>query len=362
MDVHEHRLRRVPRFLLCVRHVRPGKAVAILSPTSSRTSSTRSSRRRRGTSSSSSTGPRTCAPGRRCALRPGLRPAPRMDDRGPARRACAPGGPLRCGGSQEGFTMASHSTFGDFSARSFLALCLAENDRRVAPLRPEARVPRARCTSGPPRSEGSPPRLPCLQGGQRRPETGRLNASRTPRRSPMPPLKTLFLNPPSYEGFDGGAGSRYQARREIRSFWYPTWLAQPAALVPGSRLVDAPGARPALEDVLPLAGDYELAVLHTSTPSFRSDVEGRRGAEGEQPEAPDRLRRGARRRLAGGIARAPREAIDFVARNEFDFTILEVAAGPAARRRSTGCRFRRGGASCTTGSGRRSRTWTCCPS
>ena len=47
--------------------------------------------------------------------------------------------------------------------------------------------------------------------------------------------RTLFLNPPSFEGFDGGAGSRYQARREVRSFWYPTWLAQPAALVPGSR-------------------------------------------------------------------------------------------------------------------------------
>ena len=43
-------------------------------------------------------------------------------------------------------------------------------------------------------------------------------------------MKTLFLNPPSYEGFDGGAGSRYQARREVRSFWYPTWLAQAAAL------------------------------------------------------------------------------------------------------------------------------------
>jgi len=28
-------------------------------------------------------------------------------------------------------------------------------------------------------------------------------------------MKTLFLNPPSYEGFDGGAGARYQARREI---------------------------------------------------------------------------------------------------------------------------------------------------
>ena len=53
-------------------------------------------------------------------------------------------------------------------------------------------------------------------------------------------MKTLFLNPPSYEGFDGGAGARYQARREIKSFWYPTWLAQPAAMVPGSRLIDAP--------------------------------------------------------------------------------------------------------------------------
>ena len=29
------------------------------------------------------------------------------------------------------------------------------------------------------------------------------------------PLKTLFLQAPSFEGFDGGAGSRYQARREV---------------------------------------------------------------------------------------------------------------------------------------------------
>ena len=53
-------------------------------------------------------------------------------------------------------------------------------------------------------------------------------------------MRTLFLNPPSYAGFDGGAGARYQAKREIRSYWYPTWLAQPAALVPESLLVDAP--------------------------------------------------------------------------------------------------------------------------
>src|SRR6516162_10049697 len=58
--------------------------------------------------------------------------------------------------------------------------------------------------------------------------------------NPPTMMKTLFLNPPSYEGFDGGAGSRYQAKREIRSFWYPTWLAQVAALVKDSKLIDAP--------------------------------------------------------------------------------------------------------------------------
>ena len=66
-------------------------------------------------------------------------------------------------------------------------------------------------------------------------------------------MKTLFLQPPSFGGFDGGAGSRYQAKREIRSFWYPTWLAQPAALVEGSKLIDAPPAGLGLEPVLAAA-------------------------------------------------------------------------------------------------------------
>ncbi len=34
-------------------------------------------------------------------------------------------------------------------------------------------------------------------------------------------MKTLFLSPPSFDGFDGGAGARYQARREVASYWYP---------------------------------------------------------------------------------------------------------------------------------------------
>src|SRR5438270_7885083 len=85
-------------------------------------------------------------------------------------------------------------------------------------------------------------------------------------------LTTLLLNPPSVDGFDGGAGSRFQAKREVRSFWYPTWLAQPAALIPTSRLIDAPPSRTPLPAILPLASEYDLAVLHTSSPSFSSDV------------------------------------------------------------------------------------------
>jgi hopanoid biosynthesis associated radical SAM protein HpnJ len=138
--------------------------------------------------------------------------------------------------------------------------------------------------------------------------------------------RTLFLHPPSFQGFDGGAGSRYQARREVRSFWYPTWLAQPAALVPGSRLVDAPPAGLTLDDVAPLAAEYELAVLHTSTPAFAHDV---RVAEGLKAANPRLLVGfvGAHVAVQREQALAASAAIDFVCGNEFDFTIQEVAHG-----------------------------------
>jgi hopanoid biosynthesis associated radical SAM protein HpnJ len=139
-------------------------------------------------------------------------------------------------------------------------------------------------------------------------------------------MKTLFLHPPSFDGFDGGAGSRYQARREIRSFWYPTWLAQPAALVPGSKLVDAPAARLHLADVLPQARDYELAVLHTSTPSFAADLKVAEALKDVNP----RLRIGlvgAKVAVEPDTGLVTSAAIDFVAREEFDFTIKEVAEG-----------------------------------
>jgi hopanoid biosynthesis associated radical SAM protein HpnJ len=139
-------------------------------------------------------------------------------------------------------------------------------------------------------------------------------------------MKTLFLQPPSFDGFDGGAGSRYQARREIKSFWFPTWLAQPAALVPGSTLIDAPPAKLTMADVLPHAKTHQLLIIHTSTPSFANDV---KVAEAFKAENPDMLIGfvGAKVAVQPEESLARAKVLDFVAGNEFDFTIKEIAEG-----------------------------------
>ncbi|MGY2485307.1 hopanoid biosynthesis associated radical SAM protein HpnJ [Cupriavidus sp. CP313] len=138
--------------------------------------------------------------------------------------------------------------------------------------------------------------------------------------------KTLFLQAPSFDGFDGGAGSRYQAKREIKSFWYPTWLAQPAALVPGSRVLDAPADGLTAQQTLDIAADYELVIIHTSTPSFPTDA---KFAEELKKRKPDVMigMVGAKPAVDPGGTLGASEAIDFVCREEFDYTCQDVAAG-----------------------------------
>lgn len=153
--------------------------------------------------------------------------------------------------------------------------------------------------------------------------------------------KTLFINPPSWQGFDGGAGSRYQAKREVRSFWFPTWLAQPAALIEGSRLVDAPPHDQTRDDVLRIARDYELAIIHTSAPTLRGDAE---LAEALKSQNPDLLVGlvGAHAAVLPEPTLMASGAIDFVGRKEFDFTCQDVALGkPLAE--IDGLSFRREG-------------------
>src|ERR1700723_691780 len=139
-------------------------------------------------------------------------------------------------------------------------------------------------------------------------------------------MRTLFLQAPSFDGYDGGAGARYQMKREVRSFWFPTWLAQPAALVEGSKLIDAPPHRLSFQDIAAEFKDRDLVVMHTSTPSFKSDVKTAEMIKAINPN----IKIGF---IGAKVAVEPEkslivgQAVDFVARNEFDFTIKEVADG-----------------------------------
>jgi len=138
--------------------------------------------------------------------------------------------------------------------------------------------------------------------------------------------KTLFLSPPSFDGFDGGAGARYQARREVTSYWYPTWLAQPAALVPSSRLLDCPPHHIDVAQCLAIAKDFDHVIINTSTPSLKNDCKVAEAIKQQKP--------GTQIGFVGAHAMVlPAEtlkaswAIDWVGRKEFDFTCKEVAEG-----------------------------------
>ena len=136
-------------------------------------------------------------------------------------------------------------------------------------------------------------------------------------------MSALFLSPPSFDGFDGGAGARYQARREVTSFWYPTWLAQPAALVPNSRLLDCPPHNIGIQETLRIAKDFSHVIINTSTPSLKNDCKVAEAIKAQSPETKIGF-------IGAHTAVLPTEtlkaspAIDWVGRKEFDFTCKEV--------------------------------------
>jgi len=137
-------------------------------------------------------------------------------------------------------------------------------------------------------------------------------------------MRSLFLQAPSFDGYDGGAGARYQMKREVKSFWYPTWLAQPAALVEGSKLIDAPAHDLSFDDIKHEATQRDLLVLHTSTPSFNQDIKTAELFKALNPSLKIGMI-GAKVAVDAQGSLEASHAIDFVARNEFDFTIKDVA-------------------------------------
>jgi hopanoid biosynthesis associated radical SAM protein HpnJ len=142
-------------------------------------------------------------------------------------------------------------------------------------------------------------------------------------------MKPLFLNPPTFEDFDGGAGARYQASREVTSFWYPTWLCFPAAMIEGSRVVDAPVQKFTLEDCLTIAKDFDMVVMYTSTPTLLIDIETARRIKEVKPAIVTVLTGPHVTILPEESLRAGTGVIDIVCRGEFDYTTKELCEGRA---------------------------------
>ena len=139
-------------------------------------------------------------------------------------------------------------------------------------------------------------------------------------------MRTLFLNPPSFEGFDGGAGSRWPAAREIESYWYPVWLCYPAGLIPDSKVLDAPPHKVSIDQTVAMASDYELLVLFTSTPGFNVDVKIAEMMKDNNPKLKVAF-------VGPPVTIEPEKslratsAIDFVVKREFDYAIRDFAMG-----------------------------------
>ncbi|MCX6589447.1 MAG: hopanoid biosynthesis associated radical SAM protein HpnJ [Acidobacteria bacterium] len=139
-------------------------------------------------------------------------------------------------------------------------------------------------------------------------------------------MRTLFLNPPSFEGFDGGASSRWPASREIESYWYPVWLCYPAGMLPDSKVVDAPPHGISIEQTVEMAKDFELLVLFTSTPGFHVDVHMAEMMKDVNPKLKVAF-------VGPPVTVEPEKslriapAIDFIVRKEFDHAIVDYANG-----------------------------------
>src|SRR5947209_12337795 len=139
-------------------------------------------------------------------------------------------------------------------------------------------------------------------------------------------MRTLFLNPPSLEGFDGGASSRWPASREIESDWYPVWLCYPAGMLPDSKVVDAPPHKVSIDQTVAMAGNFELLVLFTSTPGFEVDVKIAEMMKDLNPKLKVAF-------VGPPVTIEPEKslraslAIDFVVRREFDHQIAKYAQG-----------------------------------
>jgi len=147
-------------------------------------------------------------------------------------------------------------------------------------------------------------------------------------------MKILVLNPPYFKQFS--RSQRSPAVTKSGCIYYPMWLAYATGVLENAgydvKLADAPGDGFDLNYILNVAKEFqpELTVLDTSTPSIHNDIE---VAEAIKAKISTFVC------LVGThVSALPQktlemsQAIDAVARREYDYTLLELAGEIRGRR------------------------------
>jgi hopanoid biosynthesis associated radical SAM protein HpnJ len=103
-------------------------------------------------------------------------------------------------------------------------------------------------------------------------------------------------------------------------------LAYPTGMLEGARLLDAPPHHITGEETIEIAKDYEFLVLFTSTPGFPGDMRLAKAIKDANPNVKICF-------VGPHVTVQPEKSmrdcpsIDFVARKEFDYTVVEYAQG-----------------------------------
>jgi len=140
-------------------------------------------------------------------------------------------------------------------------------------------------------------------------------------------MKILVLNPPFIERFS--RSSRSPAVSKGGCFYYPIWLAYATGVLEKEghkvKLIDAIAAKKTLKEVIETAREFEpkLIVADTVTASFYNDLKVIEALKKELPEAFTAM-------VGTHVSAMPEEAfkksnaVDVVARGEYDFTLRDL--------------------------------------
>src|SRR3989338_3364321 len=138
------------------------------------------------------------------------------------------------------------------------------------------------------------------------------------------PIKIVLLNGPCTRNF--ARTGRWQAPSRGASLWYPIWLAACAAVLEEAgfitKLIDAPAYDYSLEQTLSEIKEFApgLCIIDTSTSSIAYDLKAAK-------QIKEKVSKSIKICLVGPHASAlpeeviAQEQVDFVAINEYDYTI-----------------------------------------